>query len=139
MGDNLKSGDKVIVLAAAARSAGVVAGALAGAIAGWIAKHNFLIAIGGLFVGAIIGWIVGAVVGRFLFPAKDGQVEVTKWGLSSLRDTLMGNFLASLFSSIAVCLLAVLILDTDIKTIGNYSVCIPVAMGLIMAFCASLI
>jgi hypothetical protein len=139
MPDGLNPGDKVVALAYAARSAALVGSAVASALAGWITTHKITIAGTALVAGAIVGWITGTIVGRFIFPASDGNVMIAKWGPSSLPLTLKGNIIATLVSALVVCLFAVLILKADIKTIAAPSIGASVVIGVVLALLASLI
>jgi len=138
MTEELKNGDKVIALAGAAQSAALVGGGAAGALAGWIAKHSIAIAGAAFAAGAVIGWITGTVVGRFIFPARDGKVMVAKCGPGSLALSLKGNVIASFVSALAVCIFAVFLLQADLKAIAVPTVGTSVAIGVIFAIAVSL-
>jgi len=138
MVDKINSGEKVILLAATAQSAGLVGGAVAGTMAGWITKHNVAIAGTAFVIGAFIGWTVGKIIGRFIFPAPDKQVKIVKRRPSSLPLTLKGNIVASFVSALVVCLIAVVILNADIVTIAGPSIGTSVVIGVVLAMLASL-
>jgi hypothetical protein len=134
----LNPGDKVVVLDGAARSAALISGAVTGAIAGWIGKRTLTYSGIAFIVGAFLGWAIGSMVGRFLFPARDGNVVVAKWGRGSLPLTLKGSIIASVTSAFAVCVLAVLIVGGDLKTVAAPSIGASIIIGVVFAILASL-
>ena len=139
MQEGLNPGDKVIALANAATTAAIVAGAVTGAVAVWLTKHKVLASIAGLIGGAAIGWCIGALIGRLLFPASSGNMMIAKWGPASLPLTLKVNIVASLFTSLAICGLMVIIGKVEFKVIATPCIGSSVVLGVILAFLASLI
>jgi hypothetical protein len=139
MADGLTPGDRVIALAAAARSAALVGGAVASALAGWITKHKLTVLGVAFIAGALIGWIIGTMVGQLIFPAEKGKVMIAKRDPSSLPLILKGNIIASFISALVICLLAILIIKADIKAIAGPSISVSVIIGVVLAILASLI
>ena len=139
MPEGLNPGDKVVALAAAARTAALLAGMVAGGISGWIAKHNLLITSAFIFGGAITGWIVGTIVGKILFPAQSGKVMIVKAGPGSIHMTLKGSVIASFITGLIICALGILFVKADVKSIAIPTLCISVAIGIVLALAVSLL
>ena len=116
--EGLNPGDKVVALASAATTAGLVGGAVAGGIAGWIVKHKMVASVSMFFTGAFLGWVIGTMVGKAVFPAQAGNVMIAKWGPSSLPLTLKGNIIVCFVTAIAICGLMALIAKVEFKTIA---------------------
>jgi len=139
MDNGIKSGDKVVYLAGAAQSAAVIVGAVAGAIAGWMTTHRIVVTGASLVLGGVIGLVVGKVVGLCIFTRNGKKVQVVKTGLRSLPLVLRGNIIASGLSGLAVCLLAVIFLNAEIREIAVPVIGVPVIIGIILAVMASLL
>ena len=139
MQEGLSPGDKVIALAAAAKTAAIVAGAVTGAVAVWLMKHKAVASIAGLIGGAAIGWCIGTLAGRLLFPASSGNTMIAKWGPASLPLTLKGNIIASLATSLVICGLMVILGKAEFKNLAGPCIGSSVVIGVIFALLASLI
>jgi hypothetical protein len=139
MPEGLNSGDSVIALAAAVRTAAFLAGIVTGGVSSWIVKHKLVITGAFVISGAITGWIVGTVVGKILFPAQAGHVMIVKTGPSSIPAIIKGDVIASLVTGMIICGLAMLFLKADIKDIALPSLCIPIVIGVVLALAASLL
>ena len=126
-------------MASAVRTAAIVSGAVACAVAVWIARHKPALSLFALLAGAITGWIVGSVVGKMMFPAKDGYVFVAKAGLSSLPLTLKGNLVATFLTSITIAVLVALLTKTEFKVIAPASIGTAFLLGIISALMSSLL
>ena len=139
MPDNLTSGDKVIVLAGAARTAAVVAGAFTTAIVAWAVKHSVLVSAISFFGGGIVGFLVGRLVGGMMFPSQNENVMVAKCGLGALPLLLQGNILSGLATAVAVCGLMTVFLQVDFAKIIGPSTGLSVLLGVLMALGAALL
>src|SRR4051812_29074037 len=86
--DQLNPGDRVVELAALAKSAAVVAGALTAAVGAWLAGRPWPTSLGVLVCGGLLGVVIGLVVGRVLYRTADGQTSVVRVGRVALPVAL---------------------------------------------------
>lgn len=101
--------------------------------------HKIVVIIAALVVGGVIGLVMGKIVGLCIFTRKGRQVQVVKTGPHSLPLVLRGNIIASGLSGLAVCLLAVIILNAEIREIAAPEIGVPLVIGMILAVMASLL
>lgn len=139
MVEGLNAGDKVVALAAAARTAAIAAGAVSGAIAMWIARHRLALSCLGFLAGAFLGWILGGLAAKLVFPGTAGHVVIAKTGPSALPMTITGNLTATLVTGLAVAVLVVLITKTEFRAVVPLSLGAAVVIGVTFALLASLL
>ena len=96
----LQPDDKVIELAALARSSAMITGAVLLEIAAWLIKLSFILCFAALVVGAVAGWLVGMIVGKCLYPAIAGRTVIVEAGRSALPATFKAALPSALLVSI---------------------------------------
>lgn len=135
----LQSGDRVVEIAAVARTTAIVSGAVASAATTWLVRGSWRSSLVALVLGTFIGFLVS------LFPSRlyssSGRTAVVRVGSSSLSATvpagLLGGLSAALVVGIAVlwCFSAwgqlVLLLGTSLGC--------GLVIGIILAVLASLL
>ena len=136
---NLQSGDMVVPLADLARTAAIVGGSLSAAIGVWVIRHRILGALGALAVGGIVGFVIGSGVGRLLYPAVEGNVEVVKAGQAALLATLKAAVAGGICSSMCVAA-ALTVLAAPDQRLVVFGTCVLVgtAVGLVWGVGAAL-
>ena len=135
----LQSGDKVVDLAAATRTASVFAGFFAGVTTGWFSQHKIVDAgIAGLG-GGVVGYIVARLLGRILCPAPPGKSVVAKLGISSLPLTLKGALPGAFFTSVSVKVVFSLVMANPIMPGMWSSLAVGIVVGIFSASLSSLL
>ena len=103
----LQPGDKVIELAALARSSAMITGAVLLEVIAWLLKLSVLLCFATLVAGAVVGWFIGMIVGKCLYPVTTGNAVVVKTGGASLpaafKAALPGALLVSLGAGLGFC------------------------------------
>jgi hypothetical protein len=108
----LKTGDKIVPLAALATQCAAFSGASslgtvlerAGVPGHWV--------LAGVFLGALAGLLVGWGFGHIAFPASASNVFVVKAGRATLPKTLFATFVPSLVVGTALALVVVVVVGT---------------------------
>lgn len=139
MPEELKPGEKVVALAAAAKTAGIVAGAVSGGMAMWIARHRPAMSGVAFIAGGMLGSVFGAFVGKLIFPASGGNVVVAKAGPSSLPMTIKGNLAAAVVSGLIAVGMVVLATKADFRAVALAPVAASAAVGFVLALLTSLL
>jgi len=134
----INPGERVVVLAYAARTAAIMSGMAAGLVSTWIVRHKPALLLFGLVGGAIIGWVVGMLIGGLLFPSSAGNMTVARVGPSSLPLTLKGNLVASLISGSAACIPIAILTKTDLRALVLPAIGVSILIGIVSALLASL-
>ena len=135
----LQSGDRVIELASAVRTASLFAGIFAGAITGWLSQPKIVMSTMTAIGGGLFGYIVGMLIGRIIFPATSGNAMVAKVGLSSLLLTLKGGLPGAIVASVLASLIVSLILKNPIMTAIWPSLAAGIIVGIVFPCLSSLL
>ena len=80
---------------------------------------------------------MGALVGRILFPASNGNTVVVQRGPAALPLTLKGNVGASLAASLAVSGSVAAIGNAEFTAVAVPCAAISVVLGVVLALLAS--
>jgi hypothetical protein len=137
----LRTGDKVVELAALAISSAVTTGVLVSGVLVFLISHSWLWTCGGLIAGAAIGLLTGRRVAKKFYRSAEGMTTVVKVGTSSLTATIGAGWAGGILAAFIISLPFLLPIDFGIDggMLFVISMACAIVVGTLNALMASLL